>query len=295
MLLALRLTATDNERAVTATVAWHPSDGEGFSSADPATGAGSFPEGQVVSAPLRHPAGGAWALSATAHAAVAAVLLLVPLLTPDPPLMSRDPIQVLIYDPPPPLPRPLARGSPFARVRPQPRIEAADRPLDTSSNPPTLHAPTETTPAASAESAPPLNEAEPAGGEAGADSGAPEGMSGGVDGGIVGGFPGGVLGGVISGTGAGVVPNFDRAPRLLRQPRPQYPQGAFVKRIEGTVVVEFIVGTDGHVISIRIVQSVPFLDAAALEAVREWVFAPALKHGVPVASQARAPVSFHIY
>ena len=36
-------------------------------------------------------------------------------------------------------------------------------------------------------------------------------------------------------------------------------------------------------------------DAAALEAVRDWSFYPAIKHGRPVATIARAPVSFVIY
>jgi outer membrane biosynthesis protein TonB len=37
------------------------------------------------------------------------------------------------------------------------------------------------------------------------------------------------------------------------------------------------------------------LDAAALEAVRDWVFSPALQRGRPVPTIARAPVSFTIY
>jgi len=48
-------------------------------------------------------------------------------------------------------------------------------------------------------------------------------------------------------------------------------------------------------VSVRVAQSIPLLDAAALEAVREWVFTPALKHGVPVATLARAPVGFRIF
>ena len=39
----------------------------------------------------------------------------------------------------------------------------------------------------------------------------------------------------------------------------------------------------------------PLLDAAALEAVRQWVFAPAHKKGRPVATLALAPVTFRIF
>jgi protein TonB len=120
-------------------------------------------------------------------------------------------------------------------------------------------------------------------------------MEGGVEGGVVGGVPGGVLGGVIGGAGNGPVSDFDRPPRPLRQTKPRYPQDAFVKKVEGTVLVEFVIDAEGRVAAARVRQSVPLLDAAALEAVREWIFTPAFKHGVPVASAALAPVVFRIY
>jgi protein TonB len=132
----------------------------------------------------------------------------------------------------------------------------------------------------------------------GSEFGVPEGMEEGVEGGVVGGVPGGVLGGVIGGTGTGpVVPvrNPDRPPRLLRQVRPEYPSEAFVKKVEGTVVLEIVIDERGRVARTRIVQSVPLLDAAALAAVWQWVFAPAEKAGRPVAAVAMAPVSFRIF
>jgi protein TonB len=139
---------------------------------------------------------------------------------------------------------------------------------------------------------------EPSGSADGSALGVPEGMEGGVEGGVVGGVPGGVLGGVIGGTGTGPVPvpvrDYERPPRLVRQTRPTYPQDAFTKRVEGTVVLEVLIDDRGKVARVRVVQSIPILDAAAVETVREWVFAPALKNGRPVASIALAPVSFRI-
>jgi protein TonB len=122
-------------------------------------------------------------------------------------------------------------------------------------------------------------------------------MEEGVEGGVVGGVPGGVLGGVIGGTGKGPVPvrNADRPPRVLRQVKPVYPSEAFVKRIEGTVVVELLIDDRGRVARTRIVQSVPLLDTAAVEAVLQWVFAPAEKGGLPVPVIVMAPVSFRIF
>jgi protein TonB len=82
---------------------------------------------------------------------------------------------------------------------------------------------------------------------------------------------------------------------MIKQTRPVYPQEAFIKKIEGVVEVEFLIDAAGHVTSARIIRSIPLLDQAALDTVRQWVFAPAVKHGRPVATIARAPVTFRIY
>lgn len=236
------------------------------------------------------------ALSMVGHAVILLLLVLVPLFRPGDliDLQQRDYLRVLIYDPPPPPPPPLPRGT-LGLARPKPR-EAAPKLADT---PPLsesrLQAPIE------AVSEPVIvasdNDAEQAGSPTGSDLGVPEGMEGGVEGGVVGGVLGGVLGGVIGGTGTGPVPvhDYDRAPRVLRQTKPRYPPDAFVQKIQGTVLVEILIDDTGRVARARVVQSVPALDAAALEAVRDWTFVPAYKRGRPVATVARAPVSFRIY
>jgi protein TonB len=55
---------------------------------------------------------------------------------------------------------------------------------------------------------------------------------------------------------------------------PIYPETAKQARVEGTVVLELTVDREGNVSGIRVIQSVPPLDAAATEAVREWKYAP---------------------
>jgi TonB family protein len=77
--------------------------------------------------------------------------------------------------------------------------------------------------------------------------------------------------------------------------RPLYPQDAFVKKVEGTVVLEIVIDERGHVARTRILRSIPLLDAAAVAAVRQWVFAPAQQQGRAVASLAVAPVTFRIF
>lgn len=258
-----------------------------------ASGAGLF-GGPIVSArPPR--ARTAYAISAMAHVAVGTALVLVPLFSPAPPV-SPDYIRVLIYDPPPAPPLPLPKGSLLVPERQRPKAKVAERLPDVETRAPTLQAPIQTAAATlPADQTPPADEIEAQGSPSGADSGAPEGMEGGVEGGMVGGIPGGVLGGVVGGSGQGVVLDYDRAPRLLRQTRPRYPQEAFVKKVEGTVLVEFVIDATGRVVAARVLESVPLLDAAALEAVRDWVFDPAFKHGIAVATVARAPVAFRIF
>src|SRR5262249_30159374 len=144
----------------------------------------------------------------------------------------------------------------------------------------------------------PAAEADDSGGSpTGSATGVPEGLDGGVEHGQIGGVPDGVVGGRIRDTGhrPPLRVDYDQPPRPVRQPRPEYPPDAFVKKVEGVVVVEILIDDTGHVVPMRIVESVPMLDAAALDAVRQWVFLPALRRGRPVATLATAPVRFRIY
>ena len=122
-----------------------------------------------------------------------------------------------------------------------------------------------------------------------------EGMIGGVRGGQVGGVPGGVIGGVVGGTGDIPVFDYDQPPRPIRITRPEYPQEAFVKKIEGTVLVEILIDRRGRVVRARVIESIPLLDAAALKTVKQWIFSPAIKNGRAVATVANAPVGFRIF
>jgi protein TonB len=250
----------------------------------------------VASAPHRRGRRLELAASGVVHAAAIAALVLVPILWPAAmPETERDYVRVLMYDPPPPPPPPLPRGS---SLRPPARATTPDE-VSPQRPQPAFTAPIENTPAVER----PKPEADPTrseqfGSETGSESGVPEGMEGGVEGGVVGGVPGGVLGGVIGGTGAGDVPvmhDYDRPPRAIRITKPVYPQDAFVKKVEGVVVLEIVIDASGRVVRARVIKSVPLLDAAAIAAVGEWTFAPAIKQGRPVAALAQAPITFRIY
>ncbi len=79
------------------------------------------------------------------------------------------------------------------------------------------------------------------------------------------------------------------------QTKPIYPRAPFEKKIEGTVLVEFLVNEGGRVSYAEIRRSLPGLDAAALACVRDWQFEPAKRSGRPVACVAQSPVTFRIY
>jgi TonB family protein len=82
------------------------------------------------------------------------------------------------------------------------------------------------------------------------------------------------------------------APRLLRDVAPRYPPEAMREHVEGAVWVELTVGVDGHVSAARIIQSVPLLDQAALDAVKQWEFSRPIVNGVPRPVIVTGEVSF---
>jgi protein TonB len=103
--------------------------------------------------------------------------------------------------------------------------------------------------------------------------------------------------GVVSGGEAVDLKQVSRPPAVLEQVVPRYPRQARSQGIEGLVLVRIIIGTDGRVEPehTRIIRSVPELDAAAMAAVRQWRFSPAIgRHGRPVRVIVEIPVQFSL-
>lgn len=73
---------------------------------------------------------------------------------------------------------------------------------------------------------------------------------------------------------------------------PEYPDFARTAGVEGTVMVQALVGRDGLVKDTRVLNSIPMLDAAAVVAVRRWRFRPAMAKGQRVAVWVAIPVKF---
>jgi periplasmic protein TonB len=102
---------------------------------------------------------------------------------------------------------------------------------------------------------------------------------------------GGGIGGGVFRVGGGV-----SAPRPISTPDPEYSEEARKAKYQGTCVLWLVVGPDGKPRDIRIARSLGLgLDEKAVEAVKRWMFEPALKDGRPVAVQINVEVSFRLY
>jgi TonB family protein len=139
----------------------------------------------------------------------------------------------------------------------------------------------------------------PGGVKGGVTGGVPGGVTGGVPGGVAGGVPGGVAGGVPGGVAGGVAGEAAKQPGAtyppdavkvggdVKQPRkildvkPVYPEDARAAKVEGAVIIEAVIDTLGKVQDARILRSVPMLDQAAVDAVRQWRFEPVVIEGRP--------------
>ena len=83
-----------------------------------------------------------------------------------------------------------------------------------------------------------------------------------------------------------------RSPQKTQDVRPEYPPLALAARVEGIVIIEATIGVNGRVINARVLRSVPLLDQAALDAVRQWVYAPTTLNGVAVPVIMSVTVTF---
>ena len=82
------------------------------------------------------------------------------------------------------------------------------------------------------------------------------------------------------------------APLKIKNVEPVYPATAQSARVAGVVTIEATIGPDGKVIDAKVVRSIPLLDQAALDAVRQWEYRPTLLNGVPVPVLVTVTINF---
>jgi protein TonB len=84
------------------------------------------------------------------------------------------------------------------------------------------------------------------------------------------------------------------AARALYQPRPVYPQLAIMAHVQGTVMLQAIVGRDGTVQDLKVLSGPALLVRAALDAVKTWRYQPTLLNSEPVDVQTEIDVNFNL-
>ena len=85
-----------------------------------------------------------------------------------------------------------------------------------------------------------------------------------------------------------------KAPTQISKVQPVYPLEARQARVQGIVIMEAIIGFDGRVTDVKVLRSVPLLDQAAVDAVRQWVYTPTLLNGAPVPVIMTVTVTFNL-
>ncbi len=84
-------------------------------------------------------------------------------------------------------------------------------------------------------------------------------------------------------------------PKVLYQVEPQYTEEARAAKVSGSVLLKLVVDENGDAQDIQVARSVDEgLDQKAIEAVRQWRFAPATENGKPVAAAANIEVNFRL-
>ena len=214
-------------------------------------------------------------LSILAHVALFAAVIIIPLMATD--VLPTPPSMMAFVGAPPPPPPPRRRRRPPAAPQPKAPTPVANP------NAAPIEAPKEIVPETPSVRA--------------CRKGVPGGVEGGVPGGVMGGVVGGLAGSAAAATAAAPGAGPRRRQRSSSRPRPKnvppvYPPIAQSARVQGVVIIEATIGADGKVKDAKVLRSIPLLDQAALDAVKQWVFTPTLLNNVPVPVIMTVTVNF---
>jgi protein TonB len=80
--------------------------------------------------------------------------------------------------------------------------------------------------------------------------------------------------------------------RLIRSVPPQYPAIAKAQRLSGKVEIDALVDKNGNVANTKVISGPPLLYGAAVDAVKQWKYSPALLDGEPTAMHLTVTVEF---
>jgi protein TonB len=83
-------------------------------------------------------------------------------------------------------------------------------------------------------------------------------------------------------------------PALVKRVEPAYPQLARSAKVAGTVILEIQIDTEGRVASAKVLRPIALLTEAAVEAVRQWRYAPTSVNGVATEVVMTVTVDFSL-
>ena len=83
-----------------------------------------------------------------------------------------------------------------------------------------------------------------------------------------------------------------QAAKLIRQPKPVYPELARRARIQGVVRLHALISREGTIEDLQVVSGHPLLFPSALEAVKQWAYQPTLLNGERVEVVTDIDVNF---
>lgn len=228
--------------------------------------------------------GAATILSFALQVVIIGALVLIPLFVtqaiPTPQLMTR-----LAAPPPPPPPPPPPAASSATTATP---VEKVIKPLD----PDQIRVPSKIpnkVVVAQADTPPPPSV-----------SGVPGGVAGGVAGGQIGGVVGGVLSSMPQSAPAIAAPKRVNVSQgvaqglLVHKVVPQYPPLARDAHIQGSVVLQAVIGKNGQIENVQVVSGPAQLARAAVDAVKQWRYKPYFLNGQPVEVQTMINVNFSL-
>jgi len=81
---------------------------------------------------------------------------------------------------------------------------------------------------------------------------------------------------------------------IMHRVLPLYPEIARRAHVEGAVTLAAIIGADGRIQGLRMVEGNPLFAKAALEAVQQWTYKPYLLNGQPVEVDTTITVNFRL-
>ncbi len=85
-----------------------------------------------------------------------------------------------------------------------------------------------------------------------------------------------------------------RPPKKIKDVPPAYPAIAQQARVQGVVILEARVDEGGNVSHTHVLRSIPLLDQAAIDAVKQWQYTPTLMNGVAVPIIMTVTVNFSL-